>query len=226
MRALLSRLTDRSPRLTRALSAGRCAPRAPTTPFRVDKPPPNNLTPDRAKREIIKAAGTRASMVAALAVAIAFTAAATTHRRAQTRGGPHIPAGEERMKGSASFQKIPPDLVVRLRVVAQKKQRYDTEGDWLWDADTLEIRISREVGEQDPRYATLLFVHELIEALLCRSAGITGAQVDAFDMSHQQEGEPGDNPAAPYHRQHAAAEAAERALANQLGINWDEYLGR
>ncbi len=130
------------------------------------------------------------------------------------------------MKGSASFQKIPPGLVVRLRVIPHRKQRYDTEGDWLWDGDTLEIRLSREVGEQDPRYTTLLFVHELIEALLCRSAGITGAQVDAFDMSHQEENEPGDNPAAPYHRQHAAAEAAEHALADQLGINWDEYLGR
>lgn len=167
----------------------------------------------------------RAVVVAALAVVVACIAMAATHHRAQ--GGPQVRAGEERrMKGSASFQKIPPGLVVRLRVVPHRKQRYDTEGDWLWDGDTLEIRLSREVGEQDPRYTTLLFVHELIEALLCRSGGITGAQVDAFDMSHQEENEPGDDPAAPYHRQHAAAEAAEHALADQLGINWDEYLGR
>src|SRR5271167_1574651 len=101
----------------------------------------------------------RAVVVAALAVAVAFAAVAATHHRAQ--GGPHVRVGEERrMKGSASFQRIPPNLVVRLRVIAQKEQRYDTEGDWLWDGDTLEIRLSREVGEQDPRYTTLLFVHE------------------------------------------------------------------
>jgi hypothetical protein len=189
-----------------------------------------HATQNRAKHEITTAAGARAAAVAALAVAAALITAAAIHYSSQssnqTKGGPHMPPEEERMKGSASFQKIPPDLVVRLRVVPQNRQRYDTEGDWLWSGDTLEIRLSREVGDHDPRYTTLLFVHELIEALLCRSAAISGAQVDAFDMSHQEESEPGDNPAAPYHRQHAAAEAAERALANQLGINWDDYLGR
>ncbi|MBF6567738.1 MAG: hypothetical protein IVW54_02545 [Candidatus Binataceae bacterium] len=115
---------------------------------------------------------------------------------------------------------------MRLRILPQEEQRYDTEGDWLWNDDALEIRVSREVDEEDPRYAMLLFVHELIEALLCRSAGITGATVDAFDMRHQQETEPGDDPAAPYHHQHVAAEAVELALADQLGVNWEHYLGR
>jgi hypothetical protein len=102
-------------------------------------------------------------------------------------------------------------------MLPQQKQRYQTEGDWLWKDNTLEIRISREVGEQDPRYNTLMFVHELVEALLCRGAGIAAARVDAFDMVHQKGGEPGDDPSAPYHRQYVAAEAAERALADQLG---------
>ena len=130
------------------------------------------------------------------------------------------------MKDSALFQEIPPDLVVRLCVVPENQQRYDTAGDWLWSGATLEIRMSREVVEEDPRYATLLFVHELVEALLCHSTGVSGAQVDAFDMAHQQASEPGDDPAAPYHRQHLAAQAAERALGEHLGVNWDEYLGR
>ena len=124
------------------------------------------------------------------------------------------------------FQPIPADLVVRLRIVPQSQQRYETEGDWEWEGDALEIRVSREAGDEDPRYTTLLFVHELIEAILCREAGVTGAQVDAFDMSYRKSGEPGDDPAAPYHPQHIAAEAAERALATQLGVNWNEYLGK
>ncbi len=117
--------------------------------------------------------------------------------------------------------------MVRLRIVPQLEQRYDTEGDWLWTAgNVLEIRISREVGEEDPRYGMLMFIHELIEALLCRSAGVTGARVDAFDMLHQGSGEPGEDPSAPYRTQHIAAEAAERALAEALGVNWQSYLGR
>jgi len=136
------------------------------------------------------------------------------------------PDSGECMNSTNSFQSIPHDLVVRLHVLPEKEQRYDTEGDWLWQHNTLEIRISREVDEEDPRYAMLMFVHELIEALLCRSAGVTGAQVDAFDMSYRKGGEPGDDPAAPYHPQHVAAEAAEHALANQLGVNWEEYLGQ
>lgn len=72
----------------------------------------------------------------------------------------------------------------------------------------------------------LIFVHELTEAILCRSDGVTAEQVDAFDMLHLGENEPGENPAAPYHRHHVAAGAAERALADQLGINWAEYLRR
>jgi hypothetical protein len=122
---------------------------------------------------------------------------------------------------------MPEDLVVRLRIVPQRKQRYDTEGDWLWTAaNALEVRISREVGEDDPRYGMLMFMHELIEALLCRSAGVTGACVDAFDFAYQGSGEPGDQPLAPYHRQHVAAQAAERALAEALGVNWGKYLKR
>jgi hypothetical protein len=185
-----------------------------------------HITPARTKPGITTAGGTRTVVVAALAVAAGYLAMLATHQRGQTKGGPHIPAGEGTVKDSALFQEIPPDLVVRLRVVTENQQRYDTSGDWLWSGATLEIRISREVVEEDPRYATLLFVHELVEALLCRSTGVSGAQVDAFDMAHQQAGEPGDNPAAPYHRQHLAAQAAERALAEQLGVNWDTYLGR
>lgn len=119
---------------------------------------------------------------------------------------------------------MPHQLQVRLRVIPEQQQRYDTSGDWLWNGDHLEIRISREIADQDPRYAMLLFVHEMIEAILCRAAGISAAQVDAFDMSHPQSSEPGADLAAPYHHQHMAAEAAERALADQLGVNWQKYV--
>ena len=130
------------------------------------------------------------------------------------------------MDTPVSFHGIPHELVVRLQVVPQREQRYDTEGDWLWADNTLEVRISREVGDDDPRYGLLLFVHELMEALLCRSMGVTPAQVDAFDRLHQRDGEPGELQCAPYHQQHMAAQAAERALADELGVDWEKYLGK
>ena len=130
------------------------------------------------------------------------------------------------MNSVKDFRSIPDDLVVRLNILPHKEQRNDTEGDWLWAGSTLEVRISGEVGDDDPRYGLLMFVHELIEALLCRSMGVTAAQVDAFDMLHQRDGEPGEISSAPYHRQHMAAQAAERALADELGVDWGRYLRR
>jgi hypothetical protein len=123
------------------------------------------------------------------------------------------------------FKRMPALLTVRLKLVPHKAQRYDTDGDWFWHSGTLEIRLSREATDEDPRYPTLLFVHELVEALLCRSAGIDVKQVDRFDMHYVGKGEPGDDPAAPYHLQHVAAEAAERALSDQLAVDWKKYTG-
>ncbi len=169
------------------------------------------------------AARIAALILLAAAVAVDYTLMARVAR--EIAGHPIYTAlGGGAMGNSNSVPGIPPDMQVRLRLVPEKEQRYDTAGDWLWHGDTLEIRVSSEVSQQDPRYATLLFVHELIEAMLCRGAGVTAAQVDSFDLSHQGEEEPGANPAAPYHFQHDAAQAAERALAKRLGVDWKAYV--
>jgi len=123
------------------------------------------------------------------------------------------------------FSPLPDRITVRVLLVPQKEQRYDTLGDWIWTGTTLEIRLSREFCERDPHYGALLLVHEFVEAMLCRSTGISTRQVDAFDMHFGGDGEPGDDPSAPYHNQHQAAEAAERALATELGVNWRRYIG-
>jgi len=119
---------------------------------------------------------------------------------------------------------LPDQITVRVFLVAQKDQRYDTLGDWIWTETGLDIRLSREFAEQDPRYGALLLVHEFVEAMLCRITGVSTRQVDTFDMSFKGDGEPGDDPSAPYHRQHRAAEAAEHALAAELGVKWRRYL--
>jgi hypothetical protein len=72
-------------------------------------------------------------------------------------------------------------------------------------------------------------VHELIEAMLCRNLGITDESVTEFDEefeSKRAEGntdEPGDDPHAPYRKQHFFATSIERLLAAELGIDWKKY---
>jgi hypothetical protein len=47
--------------------------------------------------------------------------------------------------------------------------------------------------------------------------------LDKFDKDFDGEGEPGDDPTAPYHREHVFATKIERMLAEELGIDWDAY---
>ena len=122
-----------------------------------------------------------------------------------------------------------PPLRVRIREIDHREQRYDTCGDWQWLAPgypsphpTLMVTVSTL---PDRREMFLVAIHELIEAFLCGCAGITEAQVDVFDLSQEYyfEGEPGDQPAAPYYKQHQFATGIERILAAEVGVNWLEY---
>lgn len=118
---------------------------------------------------------------------------------------------------------LPATMTIILSVVPHAAQRYDTVGDWTWNGDRLEIRVSKEVGKTRQDFVALVFVHELTEAMLCRRDGVPESVIDRFDMSYPGSGEPGDDPSAPYHREHQAAEHVERALAASLGIDWRSY---
>ena len=127
---------------------------------------------------------------------------------------------------------------ILIRSIPHQAQRYNTCGDWYWwDANipagyipagedslvikerTLHIRVSMLKA----REMWLVAVHELIEALLCDYAGVSMADVDAFDTEFKGEGEPGDDINAPYYRQHQIATGIERMLAAELGVAWREY---
>jgi hypothetical protein len=113
--------------------------------------------------------------------------------------------------------------------VRHKDQRYDTVGDWrfvntaiLGEPGRADLTVT--VSEMnDWRYELLVGVHELIEAALCKQRGISGEAVDAFDKGFAKAGEPGDDPACPYRREHFFATSIEWLLAAELGVDWDEY---
>lgn len=115
---------------------------------------------------------------------------------------------------------------IRIETIPHEQQRYTTVGDWFYEPDgTLVIRVSKL---SDNKREFLIALHELIEVKLCEAAGITQVEVDYFDMvefsyaEHPDE-EPGDNPHAPYRRQHCIATGVERLIAAELDVDWKDY---
>lgn len=112
------------------------------------------------------------------------------------------------------IEAVPPG---QMRLDAYKEEGC---GDWYFDkAGDLHIVVAgTDALDQDEVF--LIALHELIEAKLCLNAGVTQGAVDVFDAAFKGEGEPGDDPAAPYQRQHRAACILEHQMAIFLG-KWD-----
>jgi hypothetical protein len=136
-------------------------------------------------------------------------------------------------------------LSIEVKAIPADEHRYPTCGDWAWthvdcdgmpplghvvtDFNDLRVRVT---AMGDWRYEALVAVHEIVETLACRAAGVDPAAVDAFDVAFEAQreaggvgpdAEPGMDPKAPYHRQHVFADAIERLLARELGVDWEAY---
>ncbi len=119
---------------------------------------------------------------------------------------------------------------ISIKTIPHADQRYRTPGDWVVTPDgDLEILVS---ATGDWREEALVAFHELREVLVCKHRGISQQAVDSFDLvyekdrdegRHAPEEEPGNDPRAPYFEAHQAATQAERALAYDLDVNWQEY---
>lgn len=114
-------------------------------------------------------------------------------------------------------------MKISIQTIPHSLQRYNTVGDWYTDKITGTVRIF--VSELNSwRYELLVGVHEVVEAFLCMHDGVTQESVDAFDkqfVTHSEE--PGDDPEAPYQKQHCLATGIERILAACLGVKWADY---
>lgn len=110
-------------------------------------------------------------------------------------------------------------------------QRNDGIGDYFEGVDGSWTIIATEMKE--PQHAELILLHELIEVMLIRLAGIPEPVIDAFDAYFEvkrkhglakPDDEPGDDPTAPYHEQHQAATRIERMMCEDgFKLSWDEY---
>lgn len=115
------------------------------------------------------------------------------------------------------------NLYIDIQSVPAEHQRYDTAGDWYYEqSDPNHLSI---VTTQHPdwRFSFLVALHELVEAALCKQAGITQAMVDEFDMTHEYLDDPGMSLDAPYHKQHLAAATVEYNIARELGVDVTKY---
>ena len=120
-------------------------------------------------------------------------------------------------------------LLLKIELILHGEQRYETAGDWQIDADgAICIKVSDTGYRMD---ALLVGIHEAVEAILCDAHNVLESDVDAFDIefckTHDLEKEePGEDPKAPYRREHAAADVVERIVALQADENWGEYSDR
>lgn len=117
---------------------------------------------------------------------------------------------------------------IEIDTIPHSQQRYPTVGDWIWEPDgTLHIFVS---NMNNWKYEFLVARHELDEAILCRDRGITQKEVDDFDTYFEKErkqglvtDEPGDDPRAPYNKEHFFATTVERLIARELNVDWQAY---
>ncbi|MDO8557292.1 MAG: hypothetical protein Q7R98_02400 [Candidatus Jorgensenbacteria bacterium] len=117
-------------------------------------------------------------------------------------------------------------MKIAVKTIPHKSQRYETPGDWWWKNNDLEIRVSRM---DNWKYESLIAIHEIVEAVACKTHGIKQKRVEKFDIAYEKnrkEGdmsEPGDEPNAPYNFEHGLATGVERIIAVFLKVKWKDY---
>jgi len=105
--------------------------------------------------------------------------------------------------------------------------RASQSGDWDIGENVILVSVRDDIESAESTLA--IAIHELVEAFLCRRNGITDKQVVDFDTKFESlrakdnNDEPGDDPAAPYRKEHQAATHVERAVCSALGIKWEEH---
>ena len=122
-------------------------------------------------------------------------------------------------------------MTILMLSVPKQIIRSNQVGDWTYGQELLVASADNSLNE-DSQFAVM--IHEIIECYLCRKRGITDQQVCAFDNlfekerligKHKEDEENGDDPRAPYRKEHQAATFVERAVCHALGLKWDEHCG-
>lgn len=126
-------------------------------------------------------------------------------------------------------------MELRFETIPHHKQRYRTCGDYYRLKGVWFFRVSRM---KDKRYCWLVFLHEIIEWVICRVLGISQASIDRYDKGYEEArerggdrapcscpfwDEPGDDVHAPYYIAHQVATKCELLIADVIGVDWIKY---
>jgi len=125
------------------------------------------------------------------------------------------------------------NLEISIKQIPAKRQRYRTLGDYFYNKNILSILVNQELGE---KAFCAVALHEFVESTLCRFRGIPEVDITNWDIGYEKTRErefapcgckhyeePGDDPHAPYWREHQLATTIERMYIHDLGQNWGDY---
>lgn len=111
--------------------------------------------------------------------------------------------------------------------IPHNQHRYPTVGDYyIDDVGILRIFVSDMKNE---KYEFLVAIHEQIEEFLTRLRGVKEEDITEFDKKFEKDrkdgdfSEPGNDPKAPYFKEHQFATIIEKFIALELGVNWEKY---
>jgi len=107
-----------------------------------------------------------------------------------------------------------------IETIPHKEQSYPTIGDWEYVDEQLVIKVSKL---NNFYYESLIAIHELIEAILCKRFEISQLDVDIWDKNYEGEGEPGEDPKCPYYTPHLIATMIEQQMCMYLRLDWLKY---
>jgi hypothetical protein len=117
---------------------------------------------------------------------------------------------------------------VNIQVIPRQQMRPEVDGaDWWFDEHgDLQVRVC---PMSDWRYEIALAFHEAFEGALCKNNGVTVAEVDRFDqefdLTHPNEPDlnAGDDPKAPYRKEHNYSTIVDRLFIGACGLDFGEY---
>ena len=135
-------------------------------------------------------------------------------------------------------------MKITIETIKHKDQKYNTIGDYHENEYGNIFIVVSEMPDEN--HALLVGIHELIEVVLMRKAGIPLQASTDYDIPFEQarltcdpwerqttfehngitypeNAEPGDAPDCPYQREHNFATAVERMLCAAFGIKWATY---
>ena len=119
-------------------------------------------------------------------------------------------------------------LNIRMMTVPVELHRYPSIDDYF---DPVEgekyIEFTTTIGDMgNTDYEFLVFMHAITEQYLCWKHGVKDKDITEFDIKKDKEdpdAEPGNDPKAPYHKEHMVGNDIEALLSVALGVDFPKY---